>query len=645
MKSVLKSKIKFTSWAIFSVLIGIFLAYLMLLAFENIKNEKTFQIKNNQASVVQLIAPEPEIEKPQYFYTNKDTNGQPKISAGAFLVGDLNTGEVILAKNQDQKFPIASISKLMTALITIKIATSDDTAQVTKTALATEGTNGELHLGEKIKVTDLLYPLLLESSNDAAEVIAEYFNRDNFISKMNEIVKTLKMDATSFEDPSGLSINNQSTTSDLFKLTGYLMAQQPDLLKITTEQSHTIKKHSWSNISQFLDESGYLGGKSGYTDPAMQTDVAIFNLPLGQTGYRPIAITLLQSSDRHKDVETILKYLKKNIYYGGLADANTNWVQEKIGMPDIKDPNFVTLAFAGDIMLDRGVRSSVVRNFNNDYSALFEKSKELSNILKKSDITFANLEGTASDLGVDQKNLYSFRMAPGVVPALKGAGISILSVANNHVADWGINAYIDTLSRLKENEILYTGGGQNKGEAETPTIIEKYGMKIGFLGFSDKGPDYMQAGENKAGILSVNNPNFDQIIQNAAKQVDYLVVSFHFGEEYQTKHNARQEYLAHEAVDDGAKIIIGAHPHVPEDMEVYSPKGCTQSSCMSFIAYSLGNFIFDQSWSKPTMQGMLLELKLFKDGSMTMKKDTTQQNSVFQINNVIQGKEEKVVFK
>jgi poly-gamma-glutamate synthesis protein (capsule biosynthesis protein) len=236
-------------------------------------------------------------------------------------------------------------------------------------------------------------------------------------------------------------------------------------------------------------------------------------------------------------------------------------------------------------------------------------------------------------------------MVPEVVPALKGAGISILSVANNHVADWGIGAYIDTLSRLKENEILYTGGGQNKGEAETPTIIEKYGMKIGFLSFSDKGPDYMQAGENKAGILSVNNPNFDQIIQNTAKQVDYLVVSFHFGEEYQTKHNTRQEYLAHKAVDDGAKIIIGTHPHVVEDTEVYSPKDCTQSSCTSFIAYSLGNFIFDQSWSKPTMQGMLLELKLFKDGSMTTKKDITQQNSVFQINNIIQGKEEKVVFK
>ena len=581
---------------------------------------------------MQLIAPELEKTKSQYFYVNKDTNGQPKVSAQSFLVGDLNTGEVILAKNQDKKFPIASVSKLMTALVAKEITNPNDIAQVSKTALATYGKNGELKLGEKIKIADLIYPLLLESSNDAAEVLAQYFGRDSFISKMNQEAEKIKMTSTSFEDPSGLSPNNQSTASDIFKLAGYLMQQQPDLLKITTERSYSNKKHSWSNISQFLGKDGYLGGKSGYTDAALQTVVSLFSLPLGKTGYRPIAITLLQSSDRYKDVETILKYLKKNIYYGGEADANTNWVQEKIGMPDIKDPNFVTLALAGDIMLDRGVKNSVIKNFNNDYSALFEKL----DILKKSDISFADLEGTASDQGTDQKNLYSFRMDPAIIPALKGAGISILSIANNHVGDWGRIAYIDTLARLKENEILYTGGGNDKTEAQTPTIIEKYGMKIGFLGFSDKGPDYMAADTDKAGILLANDPDFDEIIKNASKQVDYLVVSFHFGEEYQTKHNARQEYLAHRAVDDGAKIIIGSHPHVIEDTEIYKN---------SFIAYSLGNFVFDQSWSKNTMQGMLLEIKLNRDGSMTAKKDTTQLNSVFQIDKIIKGKEEKVKFQ
>jgi len=115
-----------------------------------------------------------------------------------------------------------------------------------------------------------------------------------------------------------------------------------------------------------------------------------------------------------------------------------------------------------------------------------------------------------------------------------------------------------------------------------------------------------------------------------------LVVSFHFGEEYQATHNARQEYLAHKAIDDGAKIIIGSHPHVAEDTEVYKN---------GFIAYSLGNFVFDQSWSKPTMQGMLLEMKLNRDGSTTVKKDTTNVKSVFKINRIVKSKEKKINFQ
>src|SRR3989344_4828339 len=408
-------------------------------------------------------------EVPKYYYFNKDFSQGLKLSAKAYLVGDLNTGEVILAKNQEERLPIASTSKLMTALVSREITDLDDTAQVSKKALSTYGSNGNFRIGEKIKTSDLVYPLLLESSNDAAEILAEHFGRDTFVRKMNQQAEILKMSKTLFEDPSGLSKNNQSTPSDLFKLAGYLNKEKPEILSITKKRSYSNKKHNWFSNNQFLTEKGYLGGKSGYTDPAQETVISLFSVPLSKEGTRPIAILLLQSKDRYRDVENILKYLKKNVYYGGEADANTDWIKEKVGMPDIRDPDFVTLTFLGDIMLDRGVRNSVIKNFNNDYSALFENLETL----KKSDIAFANLEGVASDQGVDQGNLYSFRMDPGVIPALAGAGIDILSVANNHVGDWGDDAYADTLARLKENEILYTGGGMGEGEAEAPMIIEK----------------------------------------------------------------------------------------------------------------------------------------------------------------------------
>ena len=115
-----------------------------------------------------------------------------------------------------------------------------------------------------------------------------------------------------------------------------------------------------------------------------------------------------------------------------------------------------------------------------------------------------------------------------------------------------------------------------------------------------------------------------------------MIVYFHFGEEYQEKHNARQEYLAHKAVDNGAKIVIGSHTHVVEDTEIYKN---------SFIAYSLGNFIFDQPFSTDTMQGMLLEIKLNRDGSMTTKKNTIKLNSAFQPDKIIKGIEEKIKFE
>ena len=301
-------------------------------------------------------------------------------------------------------------------------------------------------------------------------------------------------------------------------------------------------------------------------------------------------------------------------------------------MAEIFEQDFVTLIFGGDIMLDRGVKNSINKNYNGDYSTLFEKLE----ILKQFDIAFANLEGPASDMGVDKRNLYSFRMDPSVIPVLRGAGLSIVSVANNHVGDWGYDAYLNTLVRLKENEILYTGGGKDAIEAETPTIIEKYGIKIGFLGFSDVGPDWMKADENKGGLLLAKNPRFDEIVENASKQVDYLIVSFHFGEEYQLIHNQRQKYLAHKAIDAGAKIVIGHHPHVVEDTEIYKN---------GFIAYSLGNFIFDQGFSENTMQGLLLEMKLWKDGNITIKKNILKLNKFFQPDKLILGKEEKIKFK
>ena len=169
----------------------------------------------NKYDAVKLSASASEIDSKsqtqERYYFNKDFELALKVSADAYLVGDLNTGEVILSKNSNKEYPIASISKLMTALVATEIPNANETASVSKTALATYGTNGNFRTGEKIKTGELLYPLLLESSNDAAEILAEHFGRENFIKKMNQEAQRLSMSKTTYEDPSGLFTNNIST--------------------------------------------------------------------------------------------------------------------------------------------------------------------------------------------------------------------------------------------------------------------------------------------------------------------------------------------------------------------------------------------------------------------------------------------------
>ncbi len=591
------------------------------------QNEKALE----KASVNQSLEKKEEDQIPKYYYSNKDWDKKIKVSAKSYIVGDLKTGEIILGKNETNIYPIASVSKLMTAVVADEISKGDEIVKVSKRALNTPGENGNLKINEKIKIGDLYYPLLLESSNDASEIFAENFGRESFLSKMNLQAEKIKMSSTHFDDPSGLSSANTSSAEDIFKLTGYVYQNKPNILKITTKKSYKNQKHAWYSNNQFLREKGYIGGKSGTSPFAKQAVVSTFNLPLGENINRPIGIVLLQSTDRYSDVKTILKYLNKNVYFGGPADAEADWIKERLNLPDIREPDFLTFVFGGDIMLDRGVKNSVIKNFNNDYSILFDKL----NIIRDADIAFANLEGPASDKGSDSGNLYSFRMAPETIPALKSAGFSVLSVANNHVGDFGRVAYADTLARLLENEIAYTGGGI-LDTAKNPTIIEKYGFKIGFLGFTDAGGENLKAEEQKEGVLLASDPDYEKIISDASRQVDYLIVSLHFGTEYTKVHNKRQENLARTAIDNGAKFVIGHNPHIVQDTEVYKN---------GFIAYSLGNLIFDQNFRADTMSGMLLKIKLARDGTFSIQKNISKQNKAFQPDKIIYGKEEKIKFK
>lgn len=291
---------------------------------------------------------------------------------------------------------------------------------------------------------------------------------------------------------------------------------------------------------------------------------------------------------------------------------------------DLFQPKTTTIIFVGDIMLDRGVLGNVNKYFGGDFDKLFENSKSFT---EKPDITFGNLEGNVSNVGKNVGSIYSFRMKPIVLDTLKNSGFDIFSFANNHVGDWSKTAFDDTRKRLEEKGFLYVGAGENYEDAQTVKIIEKNNVKFGFLGFSDVGPDWIAANEQNpddSGILIAKDKNRIEIIKNAKLNCDVLIVSYHAGEEYK-KHDDRQEFLFKSSIDAGADLIVGSHPHVAQDIEIYKGKP---------ILYSLGNFMFDQYFSKETLQGLVVVAEYKNKDLIGLKSYISHQNSRFQIEKI-----------
>ncbi len=238
----------------------------------------------------------------------------PSTSGLAYTVADIETGEVIIEKNPDIAMPIASVSKLITAIVAKENMEQHKTITVTKSSIETYGTSGGLSVGEKILVSDLFYPLLMESSNDAAEVFAEGYGREEFIKKMNEKAKEIGMNNTFFFEPSGLSEKNVSTTADLQKLAAYISHNYPDLWDITRVRQYSILKHSWGNGNRLSRRANFVGGKNGFTYEAHNTTVSVFDVDV-EGGKKRFAITLLKSNDREGDVDALLRFLSKWVGY------------------------------------------------------------------------------------------------------------------------------------------------------------------------------------------------------------------------------------------------------------------------------------------------------------------------------------------
>jgi|AntRauTorckE6833_2_1112554.scaffolds.fasta_scaffold03333_6 D-alanyl-D-alanine carboxypeptidase len=281
------------------------------------KNE--YEIEEKKVDDVFLEEDENVIKNRYFLYEN--SSDFPTVTSESYLVVDLDSGQMIRQKNQDSIYSIASLTKLLTALVSLETLNQDDETKVSYSAVNTYGGQGNLYSGQKIKIFDLLYPLLLESSNDAAEVIAEHNKREVFLENMNGKARSIGLFDSHFYDPSGLSQYNISTVTDLFKLVQYIYQEQKGIFQITKLRDYELDDNKWFSNSRFRNDDRYYGGKNGYTDEALYTLVSIFDLPLVEgrddleSNDRRIAIILLKGMETEDDTRAIISWLLDNIYY------------------------------------------------------------------------------------------------------------------------------------------------------------------------------------------------------------------------------------------------------------------------------------------------------------------------------------------
>ncbi len=244
--------------------------------------------------------------------------------------------------------------------------------------------------------------------------------------------------------------------------------------------------------------------------------------------------------------------------------------------PVSKPGEYVLLA-TGDVILARSVNSQMVSKNNFRYP--FAKTADF---LRNSDLTFINLESPLIPNCPLTNEGMVFCGSQKAVEGLVFAGVDVANLANNHTADYGLDGLGNTVSLLRQNKIETTGTG-------TPAILTVKGKKFGFLGFNDIPPRYLMAAE-------ADEEKIINSIKDLRNKVDYVIVAFHWGVEYTSSASARQKELAHLAIDSGADLIIGNHPHWVQGVEQYKNK---------FITYAHGNFIFDQMWSPETREGVI----------------------------------------
>ncbi|MCL2336834.1 MAG: CapA family protein [Firmicutes bacterium] len=272
-------------------------------------------------------------------------------------------------------------------------------------------------------------------------------------------------------------------------------------------------------------------------------------------------------------------------------------------------PQTVTISFVGDVLLARGVAEAMEQHGD---AYPFEQVKH---IFLRDSLTVANLECplTNATNPVPKEQRIIFRAAPDEAKLLKQAGFDLVSLANNHTMDYMSAGLADTINTLNEQGIASVGATANPQVPAAPYIFSQDGINIGFLAYDCLPPEGLYRGANEATVMYARPDYLDDMREQIARLSQtcaLVVVYFHWGNEYSQVISAMQQECARAAVDAGAGLVVGSHPHVLQKSERYKD---------GLIYYSLGNFIFDKQIPQGTAKTIILQVTVSKRGVASAK--------------------------
>jgi poly-gamma-glutamate capsule biosynthesis protein CapA/YwtB (metallophosphatase superfamily) len=280
------------------------------------------------------------------------------------------------------------------------------------------------------------------------------------------------------------------------------------------------------------------------------------------------------------------------------------------------------LAAVGDFMLDREF---------SPHKAPFRKAFQ---IRSKADVVFANLENPLGTKGHPREKLFAFRSKPSLAKVVADSGVDVVTIANNHMLDYGEEVLMETLRTLSKAKIPFVGAGRNIAEAEKPVIIERGGVRVAFLGLAATLPLGAGASRERPGLAPIHvttsyeiDPTLTQEqpgnppkirtqvdprdqertcsnIREARKLADHVIVGIHWGVAFTKERAEYQQPLGRKMMDAGASIIVGHHSHMRQGIEHYRN---------GVILYSLGDFVFHDRVDMTGESGMIATAKLSKD--------------------------------